>query len=317
MRQNNFASQGGIAPLTRQLADKDTALHNYFDVLLESVTESDSFTVDSDINEQIESQIPITVKQDKSLFISEDDVSSPGESSSSKERLQMSDDEPVAPENTLNEQAPCTPVRGVEPGSNEFLLDDALADDSEDYYVEGAPDWARRPFEVLEFTIAKLRLAIPLTHLCGILDWQFAELTPMPGYSKHFIGVWPNNGTNSKIVDVSNILVPQRYQHKIESWQTRVTKVVLIDDSAWGLVCDEILEVVTLDPREVCWRSDRTQRAWLAGTLVGQMSAIIDGDEFATTLLQGAPLKGVLETILGEQNEESENSTASSCVPCT
>jgi len=52
MRQNNFASQGGIAPLTRQLADKDTALHNYFDVLLESVTESDSFTVDSDINEQ-------------------------------------------------------------------------------------------------------------------------------------------------------------------------------------------------------------------------------------------------------------------------
>jgi len=97
MRQNNFSSQEGIAPLTKQLDDKDTALHNYFDVLLESVTDSDSFTVDSDINEQIESQIPITVKQDKSLFISEDDVSSPGESLSNKERLQMSDDEPVAP----------------------------------------------------------------------------------------------------------------------------------------------------------------------------------------------------------------------------
>lgn len=303
MRQDNLVPQGYIAPLTKPLDDKDTALHNYFDVLLESVTESDSYTVDSDINEQIENQTPITAKQDKSLFISEDDVSLLGESSSNKEQLQMIDDEPVAPESTINEQVPCTSVRGVEPDSNEFLLGDGvLSNDSEDYYVEGAPDWARRPFEVLEFTIAKLRLAIPLTHLCGILDWQLAELTPMPGYSKHFIGVWPNNGIHSKIVDVSTILVPQRYQHKIESWQTRTTKVVLIDDSAWGLVCDEILEVITLDPREVCWRSDRTQRAWLAGTLVGQMSAIIDGDEFAKTLLQGAPLKGVLEKILEEKN---------------
>lgn len=310
MRQNNLASQEPtscptreyLAPLTKQLEDKNTALHNYFDVLLESVTESDSFTVDRDINEQIEGQIPLTVKQDKPLFIMEDDMPSSGESSSNKERLQMTNDEPVTPEG-INEQytlAPCTPVRSVESDSNEFLLDDdTLSNDSEDCYVEGAPDWARRPFQALEFTIAKLKLAIPLTHSCGVLDWQLAELTSMPGYSKHFIGVWPNNGTNSKIVDVSNILVSQRYQHKVESWETRTTKVVLIDSGAWGLVCDEVLDVVTLDPRDVMWRSDRTQRAWLAGTLIGKMSAIIDGDEFATTLLQGVPLKGVLERVLG------------------
>ena len=109
----------------------------------------------------------------------------------------------------------------------------------------------------------------------------------MPGHSEHFIGVWPNHGINSKIVDIANMIVPQRYQSKISPWQERISKVVLIDESIWGLACDDILGVVTLDPRDVRWRKDRAQRPWLAGTLIEQMSAIIDGEQFAVTLLQG------------------------------
>ncbi len=265
MSQNKGVSpapQRQLASLAKPLADKDVALHDYFNVLLQGTTKSGPSAVGSVINAQCTSS-----------------------------RFGAS-------------EVPCTPrARSVESDSDKPSLDDdALSGDGEDYYVEDAPDWARRPLQALEFTIAKLKLAIPLTHLCGTLDWQLAELISMPSHSKHFIGVLSNHGIHSKIVDVSNILVPKRYQHKVESWKTRTTRVVLIGDSAWGLVCDEILGVVTLDPREVNWRSDRTQRAWLVGTLIGKMSAIIDGNEFATTLLQDALPKGTLERAV--QDEE-------------
>lgn len=157
--------------------------------------------------------------------------------------------------------------------------------EAEDYFVEGAPAWAQRPFQVLEFSIARLKLAIPLLQLSGILDWAEAKLTPMPGHSKRFLGICPNHGIHSKIVDLSGLVVPERYHHKIEPWQDRINKVVLIDDSAWGLACDEIIGVVTLDPRQVRWRTARTQRGWLAGTLIERMSALVDGNELAAALL--------------------------------
>ena len=310
-----------------QLADKDTALSDYFDVLLHEATITEAPVVVSQPDKLRGESKSIVATAEKPIFLIENEDSSlpnvtTSEDSHGESIIAIA---AVSNQQDVMELAPITELesnplveassgadvlRAVEAvsslqadstdlesepdcDSGEVVVESESCDDEkpkpeeENYYVEGAPEWARRPFQALEFTIAKLKLVIPLIHLYGILDWECAELTPMPGHSKQFIGVWPNHGTNSKIVDVAEMLVPKRYHDKIETWQSRITKVVLIDDSIWGLACDEILGVVTLDPREVRWRTNRTQRAWLAGTLIGHMSALIDGDEFAATLLHG------------------------------
>lgn len=296
-------------PRSVQLADKDAALADYFDVLL-----NDATLVDASIStaESANGSATTVLRADNLVLKTDNsgefepepaaDSSTPSRQSRHTETTKVAASVPN--ERLIDNEAPletgfssgCAIQSGLDSDEDSADEDSLFQPTEENYYVEGAPEWAQAPFQALEFTIAKLKLVIPLIHLCGILDWQRAELTPMPGHSRRFIGVWPNHGSNTKIVDVAEMLVPQRYHHKIEAWESRLSKVVLIDDSAWGLVCDEVLGVVTLDPREVRWRSDRTQRAWLAGTLIEHMSAIIDGDQFSAALLQG---------------EESEMPTAS------
>lgn len=326
-------SQKNHAAAPTQLADTSSALNDYFDVLLQDVTdiadenatvstapsepasesvntdgggkmtnkfiieendtpvtsENNAVSVAAEITSETSFDIPQETPQeirDKRIEVSED-VESKVDVSASTEHTVI--------EVTETKASAEADVAGDEASDDEVEQDVAL--DAEDYFVEGAPEWASRPFQALEFTVAKIKLVMPLVQLCGILDWKQADLTQMPGHSERFIGVWPNHGTNSKIVDVAKMIVPQRYQNKVAPWEERVSKVVLIDESVWGVVCDEILGVVTLDPREVRWRVDRTLRPWLAGTLIEHMSAIIDGDQFALTLQ-------------GEKNEDHKAATS-------
>ncbi len=321
-------SQKSHVAVQTQLADASSALNDYFDVLLQEVTGIvEDATDDKDV---VQAAAPESVSVDSTEKTTSKFVVEEPEEIEKNEVIVTSEvvEGPVAVETVSEtESRPAetsvevAPILGVstqtekivsdatetlEVAESKIIIDEPNADevddvveiDAEDYFVEGAPDWASRPFQALEFTVAKLKLVIPLVHLCGILDWEYADLTQMPGHSEHFIGVWPNHGINSKIVDIANMIVPQRYQSKISPWQERISKVVLIDESTWGLACDDILGVVTLDPRDVRWRTDRAQRPWLAGTLIEQMSAIIDGEQFAVTLLQG------------EKNEDCE-------APCT
>ncbi|PCH61340.1 MAG: hypothetical protein COC05_01395 [Gammaproteobacteria bacterium] len=300
-----------------QLADKDTALSDYFDMLLHETTIAEKPALVSECEESHDEPELIIAGIKKTKIVIEKEGSALDITASSED-FHCGSLVAVTPSNNIQNVTDLAPITeleseplvdalsdtdeagAVEPisvlqvadadlesSSNSCSGDEASEPEEENYYVEGAPEWAHGPFQGLEFTIAKLKLVIPLIHLCGILDWENAELTPMPGHSKLFIGIWPNHGTSSKIVDVAEMLVPKRYHNKIEAWQSRTTKIVLIDDSVWGLACDEVLGVVTLDPREVRWRSNLTQRAWLAGTLVGHMSALIDGDELAARLLHG------------------------------
>jgi purine-binding chemotaxis protein CheW len=63
--------------------------------------------------------------------------------------------------------------------------------------------------------------------------------------------------------------------------------VVFIADGTWGLACDELAQVVTLRPDEVRWRTSRTRRRWLAGTVIEHMCALLDPPVFADVLASG------------------------------
>ena len=61
-------------------------------------------------------------------------------------------------------------------------------------------------------------------------------------------------------------------------------KIILMGGGKWGLACDSVSEVITLQQDKVRWRGDNSKRPWLAGTVVDQMCALLDVDKFVELL---------------------------------
>lgn len=146
----------------------------------------------------------------------------------------------------------------------------------------GPPDWAQSDFQCLLFRIAGLTLALPLAKLNGVLPWDAAAVTPLPNHRSWFLGLREHLGQQVKLIDVAKVVLPP------ERWPAPDAalhgKIILIDDGRWGLVCSEVAEVVTLAADAVKWRSRAGGRAWLAGTMIDRMCALLDSAALAGML---------------------------------
>ena len=67
--------------------------------------------------------------------------------------------------------------------------------------------------------------------------------------------------------------MPERYD---ESFAHNAKYVVSIDGVPWGLAVDSINQPIKLTPDAVKWRTNRSKRPWLAGTIKEQMCALLD-----------------------------------------
>lgn len=141
---------------------------------------------------------------------------------------------------------------------------------------EGIPEWGGEPFQALLFKLAGLTMAIPLIELDGILEWPEA-LTPLPNRSPWYLGLLDNRGRTVPVIELAQLVIPQkiRGKHVQENGHT-LSRVILIGEGRWGVACDSVSEVITLNPDEVRWRSSRTRRQWLAGTVIDHMCALLD-----------------------------------------
>jgi purine-binding chemotaxis protein CheW len=147
----------------------------------------------------------------------------------------------------------------------------------------GPPEWGRSTFQCLGMRVAGLTLAVPLIKLNGIIEMP-EEITPMPGHKPWFLGLVQHLDRKVKVVDIARIVLPEGSKNG----PTSPRHVVLMDDSRWGIACEGITEVMTLETDAVRWRSSRGKRPWLAGTVIEHMCAILDVDVLARDLSTGA-----------------------------
>ncbi|MDH4133843.1 MAG: chemotaxis protein CheW [Gammaproteobacteria bacterium] len=151
--------------------------------------------------------------------------------------------------------------------------------------VSAPPAWAAEPFSCLILRVHGLSLVLPLTRLHRIVPWT--EPTPIPGYADWFLGVLPEESTSGKlkIVDTARLVMPERVVPGDQRFPPQ--HIVIIGDGEWGLTCEDVSTTITLDPSEVQWRSRRTKRPWLAGTVIERLSAILDAERLAEILAAG------------------------------
>lgn len=150
------------------------------------------------------------------------------------------------------------------------------------------PVWASEPFQILLFDVAGLKLAVPLIELSGVIEWT-ESVTEMPGHADFYMGILQHLGNKIAVIDTARMVLPE---NKIAEFagdnpRDRVKNIVLIDDYRWGLACDNIGEVITLNPDDVRWRTSRTSRGWLAGTVIEHMCALLNSEGFASMLKTG------------------------------
>src|SRR5690554_6565518 len=144
------------------------------------------------------------------------------------------------------------------------------------------PEWSQGPFECLIFTAAGLQLAVPLV-LLGAIHRIEEEIRPIPGSPRWYMGIRPNRDHNLRVVDTAEWIMAERVP---AGAQDNYRFVIRLDDSDWGLACDDVAQSFTLKPDEVRWRTARSKRPWLAGTVIDHMCALIDVRTMAHLLVR-------------------------------
>lgn len=155
-------------------------------------------------------------------------------------------------------------------------------------FDSGLPDWHNEPFQALLFKVAGLTLAVPLAELNGVVEWTDA-VTEMPGHADFYMGILQHLGESVAVIDTARLVFPRDKLVTLagDNPRERVKRIVLIGDGKWGLACDEVDEVITLQPDDVRWRTNRTTRYWLLGTVIEHMCALLDVAGFERMLVEG------------------------------
>ena len=159
------------------------------------------------------------------------------------------------------------------------------------------PAWANTPFQAMLFKVAGLTLAVPLIELNGVVEWHDKTVTEMPGHADFYLGLMPYLGQKVALIDTARLVLPPEKLRALagDDPRARIKRIVLINEGKYGLACDDVAQVIILKPTDVRWRTSRTQRRWLAGTVVAHMCALIDASAFAQMLTSRMPVTAFRE----------------------
>lgn len=156
----------------------------------------------------------------------------------------------------------------------------------------GIPPWGQQEFQCLLFYVGALKLAVPLVKLTRIKPWG-DHITATPGRPPWFLGLLSGDGNKTGIIDTARLVFPRDRHSQLYKGEAvaQPGHVLIMEDGHWGLTCDSLGEIIELSPHTVRWRTNRTTRRWLAGTVLDQMCALLDVGILANIVDEdGSPL---------------------------
>ncbi len=135
------------------------------------------------------------------------------------------------------------------------------------------PAWTQAPFKVLVFQSGGVQMAAPLVQLGGVVkEAALARLPHMPPWSR---GVLQHRGRQVPVVDIP-ALQALADGLSIPPKAGRAACYILLAEGRCALACDEVAEMVTVEPGEVRWRRGRGRRPWCGGIITTRMCVLLD-----------------------------------------
>ena len=147
------------------------------------------------------------------------------------------------------------------------------------------PEWAEERFQCLLFNVSGLSLAVPLVKLNSVITWDDDAITETPNQTSWYLGLIQHLQKQVKVIDTALLVMPENRLQSIGTTSlNRLNNILLVDDYKWGLACDSIGDVIWLTKDDVKWRKNKETRAWLSGTSLEHLCAIMDTEVFAKML---------------------------------
>ncbi len=137
------------------------------------------------------------------------------------------------------------------------------------------PSWAQYEFQALFFRVDNLILATPLTELLRTIKIE-KEPTIIPGQPSWFMGLLDTHEQRIGVLDTGQLIFGKIKGQQRDLEEQPFQRILITGDGKWGLACDEILSIGKLEPDKVRWRTMREKKTWLVGTVIDELTAIID-----------------------------------------
>jgi purine-binding chemotaxis protein CheW len=151
--------------------------------------------------------------------------------------------------------------------------------------VDSMQDYQQGDFQALFFSVAGLKLAVPLKSLGGIHQWK--EPNTIFGKPDWYLGIMSNREEKLNVVDTARWVMPEKYSPELAESLT-YKYLIMLGESNWGLACEALVTTEGLSPDDVQWRKEKHgKRPWLAGVVREKMCAILDVDALVTMLEKG------------------------------
>lgn len=138
--------------------------------------------------------------------------------------------------------------------------------------AQAAPCAPATAVEYLAFVADGLTLAIPRARAAGIVRCAVRARETADTAPPWLLGYFEHCGNAVAAVEIARILIPGAEAEGAAQFRT----IVLLHGGRIGLVCDAVTGPLVIAADEVCWRSERTRRPWLAGTAAARGCAIFD-----------------------------------------
>ncbi|MBU1619127.1 MAG: chemotaxis protein CheW [Gammaproteobacteria bacterium] len=145
-------------------------------------------------------------------------------------------------------------------------------------------DYRKGRFQALFFTVAGLKVALPLKALGGI--HKMMPISSLPGQPEWLKGVMLYREQKINVVDTALWVMPEKYDQGLAE-KLNYQYVIMLGNSHWGLACDTLVNTIALEQDEVKWRETEGKRPWLAGLIKQHMCALLDVDALIALLAKG------------------------------
>jgi len=139
-------------------------------------------------------------------------------------------------------------------------------------------------FQALFFSVAGLKVAVPLTELGGI--HELGDINTLFGKPRWFKGVMLHKAQKFNVVDTARWVMPEKYDAIVEQG-LHYQYLVLLGASNWGLCCETLIDTITLEPEQIKWREQEGKRPWMAGLIKEHMCVLVDVDALIDLLSRG------------------------------
>ncbi|MDH4273475.1 MAG: chemotaxis protein CheW [Gammaproteobacteria bacterium] len=153
--------------------------------------------------------------------------------------------------------------------------------------LSNIPQWALGPFQITQFVIGELSMALPVRDMFALVDLDRTVLQLRGETPDWWIGSIMIGERSVPVLDTYHLVLPRPYRSANVAFPLeRLTKVIVTANGKFGIGVDSISQVKTLKSSEVAWRGGQGRRPWLLGTVRQQLCAILDVGELEKLLVQ-------------------------------